>query len=80
MDQQLTAATVHEGNLDCGQLNNPGIGRAILLYGLPCARCKAYYAAELTACPVCKSTERVDARHRQTVACVPTRLLKKTAI
>jgi hypothetical protein len=80
MDQQLTTATVHEGNLDCGRLNNPGIGCGISLYGLPCARCKAYYAAELTACPVCKSTERVSAKQRQTVACVPTRLSKKTVM
>ncbi len=29
-------------------------------YGLPCANCKTYYAADLTACPICKSTERVS--------------------
>jgi hypothetical protein len=29
-------------------------------YGLPCAKCRTYYAADLTACPVCKSTERVS--------------------
>jgi hypothetical protein len=29
-------------------------------YGLPCAKCKTYYAADLTACPVCKNTERVS--------------------
>lgn len=28
-------------------------------YGLPCAKCRKYYAASLGACPVCKSTERV---------------------
>jgi hypothetical protein len=28
------------------------------LYGLPCARCGVYYAAELPSCPVCNSTER----------------------
>jgi len=28
-------------------------------YGLPCANCRTYYTADLTACPVCKSTERV---------------------
>jgi hypothetical protein len=33
----------------------PGKG----LYGLPCARCGLYYAAELAVCPVCNSTERV---------------------
>src|SRR5689334_12613842 len=27
-------------------------------YGLPCAECKAYYAADLPACPIGKSPER----------------------
>jgi hypothetical protein len=30
-------------------------------YGLPCAKCKTYFAANLAACPVCKNTERVSA-------------------
>lgn len=30
-------------------------------YGLPCARCRLYYAANLDVCPTCKSTERVSA-------------------
>ncbi len=29
-------------------------------YGLPCAQCKTYYAADLAACPICKSPERVS--------------------
>jgi hypothetical protein len=29
-------------------------------YGLPCAKCRTYYAADLAACPVCKSPERVS--------------------
>jgi hypothetical protein len=29
-------------------------------YGLPCVKCKTYYAADLTMCPVCKSAERVS--------------------
>jgi len=29
-------------------------------YGLPCAKCKTYYPADLVACPICKSTERVS--------------------
>jgi len=28
-------------------------------YGLPCAKCRTYYAADLTSCPVCKTSERV---------------------
>jgi hypothetical protein len=29
-------------------------------YGLPCLKCKTYYAADLSACPVCKTEERVS--------------------
>jgi hypothetical protein len=29
-------------------------------YGLPCAKCKTYYAADLRACPVCRTAERVS--------------------
>ena len=29
-----------------------------MLLGLPCANCKAYYAAVLEACPVCGCKER----------------------
>jgi hypothetical protein len=29
-------------------------------YGLPCAKCKTYYASDLRACPVCKSPQRVS--------------------
>src|SRR5271155_5078847 len=36
-------------------------------YGMPCAKCKTYYAASLSACPVCKTTERVP----PTVASIP---------
>jgi hypothetical protein len=31
-----------------------------ILYGLPCAHCRAYYAADLEACPICGYTERVS--------------------
>jgi hypothetical protein len=29
-------------------------------YGLPCVKCKTYYAADLSMCPVCKTEERVS--------------------
>ncbi len=29
-------------------------------YGLPCAKCKTYYAADLSECPVCKTKDRVS--------------------
>jgi hypothetical protein len=40
-------------------------------YGMPCANCKTYYAADLKACPVCKGGERISpaaAPLRSTVA------------
>jgi hypothetical protein len=46
-------------------------------YGMPCAKCRTYYAADLRACPVCKSTERVSPRgadlpqHTMTMESVP---------
>ena len=30
-------------------------------YGLPCVNCKAYYASDLSSCPICKCAERVPA-------------------
>ncbi|MBS1850403.1 MAG: hypothetical protein JST79_05795 [Acidobacteria bacterium] len=35
-------------------------GERIIGYGLPCAHCKTYYPANLSACPVCKHAERVS--------------------
>jgi hypothetical protein len=29
-------------------------------YGMPCANCKTYYAADLKTCPVCKGGERIS--------------------
>ena len=29
-------------------------------YGLPCSHCHAYYPADMDACPICKSPERVS--------------------
>src|SRR5208337_4590307 len=29
-------------------------------YGLPCAKCRTYYAADLKVCPVCKTGERMS--------------------
>lgn len=28
-------------------------------YGMPCAKCRAYYPSDMDACPICKSRERV---------------------
>jgi len=49
------------------ELENKGVQRPAaqfkprcVLYGLPCADCGAYYPANLNACPVCGSVERVS--------------------
>jgi hypothetical protein len=31
-------------------------------YGLPCSKCRSYYPATLSACPICRSTERVSTK------------------
>src|SRR5262249_46319733 len=31
-------------------------------YGLPCAKCRSYYPSNLSACPICRSNERVSAK------------------
>lgn len=36
---------------------HPHVGSMLL--GLPCARCRVYYAAVLEACPVCGCKERI---------------------
>jgi hypothetical protein len=35
----------------------PGPGP--IRYGLPCANCRLYYAAELAACPICNCSDRI---------------------
>src|SRR5438128_1963462 len=45
-------------------------------YGLPCAKCKAYYASDLPACPICKCTERVAAQGAEVKSAKP---LKKAS-
>jgi hypothetical protein len=29
-------------------------------YGMPCAKCRAYYPADMEACPICKTRERMS--------------------
>jgi hypothetical protein len=38
----------------------PQLGPRRSGYGLPCVKCKTYYAADLSACPVCQTAERVS--------------------
>lgn len=37
-----------------------GLPHKSLGYGMPCAKCNLYYAANLDSCPCCKSTQRVS--------------------
>ena len=37
-------------------------------YGLPCANCRTYYAADLSTCPICQSKERVSPSTSATTA------------
>lgn len=37
-----------------------GVEKKAIGYGLPCSHCHAYYTADLPACPICKSTDRVS--------------------
>jgi hypothetical protein len=46
----------HKPAPDAAPLQNPKSTG----YGLPCSRCRAYYPADMTACPICKSAERVS--------------------
>jgi hypothetical protein len=41
-------------------------------YGLPCVKCKTYYAADLSMCPVCQSEERVSPVVDASGAAIPT--------
>jgi hypothetical protein len=42
-----------------GAFKDP-LGPKHTVYGLPCANCKTYYAADLPACPICGAMQRVS--------------------
>jgi len=47
-------------------------------YGLPCAKCRVYYPADMDACPICKSKERISpAAMAQSVPVAPAIPVKK---
>ena len=54
--QRTENLTVEHPNLFAG----PAPVSRRIGYGLPCAQCKTYYAADLVACPICKSAQRVS--------------------
>jgi len=55
-DVQRAASAIPQSAVSAPQIGPKRVG-----YGLPCAKCKTYYAADLKACPVCKSPERISA-------------------
>src|SRR6266550_771624 len=56
-DVQRAASVIPQNSVSAPQIGPKRVG-----YGLPCAKCKTYYAADLKACPVCKSPERISAK------------------
>lgn len=40
-------------------------------YGMPCANCRAYYPADMEACPICKSRQRISAASAPAVTASP---------
>jgi len=60
INDQLANQEVQELDESAGRFQRSTSRRSVS-YGLPCARCKAYYASELTVCPICGSRERVPA-------------------
>jgi hypothetical protein len=53
-----------ENSASAGPASAPHTGLRPSGYGLPCAKCRTYYAADLAACPVCQSPERVSPEPR----------------
>ncbi len=43
-----------------GQIDASPLGFKPAGYGLPCVKCRTYYAANVNVCPVCQTTERVS--------------------
>jgi hypothetical protein len=50
----------HAGNELRNAVRNDAGSHKFSGFGLPCARCRLYYPADLEACPGCNSTERVS--------------------
>jgi hypothetical protein len=53
----LPASARHMPPASTGELPSE---KKIVGYGLPCSHCHAYFPADMHACPICKSTERVS--------------------
>jgi hypothetical protein len=51
--------TISDGSIISSEISQLG-GRKPTGFGLPCAKCRTYYPADVKSCPVCKSAERVS--------------------
>jgi hypothetical protein len=56
-DVQRATSAVPQNSVSAPQIGPKRVG-----YGLPCSKCKTYYAADLKACPICKNPERISAK------------------
>lgn len=59
------AARIGEKSPSAPGLTHSPCGRKPAALGLPCARCRTYYAADLKSCPVCNGSERLAAAETQ---------------
>jgi hypothetical protein len=55
---EITNSTRSAESHEARTSKQPGPGP--IRYGLPCANCRLYYAAELTVCPICKWRDRIS--------------------
>jgi hypothetical protein len=55
--QEIANSTRSAASHGARARRQPGPGP--IRYGLPCANCRLYYAAELTACPICNCGDRI---------------------
>jgi hypothetical protein len=53
------ARSTPESAVAANHLEAPLAGLKPVGYGLPCLKCRTYYAADVKVCPVCRGTERV---------------------
>jgi hypothetical protein len=57
---QPNSEAANNEDMTASQSPDSSTGRKQAGFGLPCAKCKTYYAADLKQCPVCKNPERVS--------------------
>jgi hypothetical protein len=49
-------------------------------YGMPCAKCHAYYTADLKICPICASPERVSPTAVPVLRVVPSKVTPNAGV